>query len=256
MTGEYEAKEDSMRMYLNKDKNMSTTLAEFKIQHVLRGENTQADALARMASSVEGLAPRTIMWEVLKEPSINMLAVNYLDRSNTWMDQIVAYNRSHQLPEDEKEASQVKKHAEWFVWYEDNLYKKSYTHPLLRCITPEDGDYVLREIHQRGMWKPPRVSNHRWKSTQSRVLLANPPSRRREASPSLQKVSKVCSSPTPTFQQTHSHHCYITLRSVGHGPPRPFPCCHMAKEIFLVAIDYFTKWIKAEPLAFIIDKQI
>ncbi|XP_021851117.1 uncharacterized protein [Spinacia oleracea] len=148
MTGEYEAKEDSMQMYLNKAKNMSKTLAEFKIQYVPRGENTQANALARMASSAEGLAPRTIMWEVLKEPSINKPAVNYLDRSNTWMNHIVAYKRSQELPEDEKEAAQVKKRAEWFVWYEENLYKKSYTHPLLKCITPEDGDYVLREIHQ------------------------------------------------------------------------------------------------------------
>ena len=64
------------------------------------------------------------------------------------MDLIVKFKRDNQLPEDPKEADSIRKRSEWFVWYEGNLYKKSYTHPLLKCITPEDGDYVLREIHQ------------------------------------------------------------------------------------------------------------
>ena len=122
--GEFEAKEDSMRMYLNKVKETASPLSEFQIKHLPRADNQQADALARMASSAQGLGPRSIIWEVLKQPSINAPAVHYLDRSNTWMDQIVHYMRDNKLPEDPKEADTIKKRAEWFVWHEGNLYKK------------------------------------------------------------------------------------------------------------------------------------
>ena len=92
-----------------------------------------------MASSVNGLTPRTILWEVLKEPIINGPSILYLDRTNTWMDPIVKHLRDGIVPNDEQEAARIKKTSDWFVWYGNNLYKKSYTHPLLKCITPDEG---------------------------------------------------------------------------------------------------------------------
>ncbi|XP_056690478.1 uncharacterized protein [Spinacia oleracea] len=239
MTGEYVAKEDSMRMYLNKAKNMSTALAEFQIQHVPRGENTQADALARMASSAEGLTPRTIMWEVLRKPSINKPAVNYLDRSNTWMDQIIAYKRSQELPEDEKEAAQ-----------------KSYTHPLLKCITPEDGDYVLREIHQGACG-----SHQGSRTTAGKALRAGFywPTLQADA----EKLVRHCEKCQKYAQVQHLPSNKLTaiiatlpFDQWGMDLLGPFLAATGQRKFLLVAIDYFTKWIEAEPLASITDKQI
>lgn len=148
VSGEYEAKEDNMRMYLNKTRQLIQKLTSFKIQHFPRSENQQADALARMASSAEGLAPRSIIWEVLEQPSINSLEVHTLNRTDTSMAEIIGYLRDGSLPIDEKEAGALKKKAGWFLWHEGNLYKKSYTHPLLKCVTPFEGNYILREIHE------------------------------------------------------------------------------------------------------------
>ena len=39
VTSEYEAKEDSMRMYLKKARESASPLAEFKISHIPRSEN-------------------------------------------------------------------------------------------------------------------------------------------------------------------------------------------------------------------------
>lgn len=137
-----------MRMYLAKSRAVIGRLSGFRITHIPRSENQQADALARMASSAEGSAPRTITWEVLKEPSINPKEQLVLNRSSSWMDEIVKYLRDGFLPDDPKEANRVKHKSGWFLWHERQLYKKSFTHPLLKCITPEEGNYVLREIHQ------------------------------------------------------------------------------------------------------------
>lgn len=151
VSGEYEAKEDNMKMYLNKTRELIKKLTSFHIQHFPRFENQQADALARMASSAEGLAPRSIIWEVLNQPSINSLQVHILNRTDTWIEELIGYLRDGLLPMDEKEVEALKRRAEWFIWHEGHLYNKSYTHPMLKCITPFEGNYILREIHE-GAW--------------------------------------------------------------------------------------------------------
>ena len=67
-----------------------------------------------MASSVEGSAPRTITWEVLKAPSINDKEQLTLNRTSTWMEEVVEYLRDGLLPEDPKEAERIKHKSSWF----------------------------------------------------------------------------------------------------------------------------------------------
>ena len=57
VSGEYEAKEDNMRMYVAKTQDIINKLSGFRISHIPRSKNQQADTLARMASLAEGLAP-------------------------------------------------------------------------------------------------------------------------------------------------------------------------------------------------------
>ena len=64
------------------------------------------------------------------------------------MDDIVKHLRDGFLPDDSKEAERIKHKSGWFLWHEILLYKKSFTHPLLKCVTPEEGNYILREINQ------------------------------------------------------------------------------------------------------------
>lgn len=64
------------------------------------------------------------------------------------MDEVINYLLDGELPDDSKEAKRVKHKSGWFLWHEDQLYKKPFSHTLLMCITPEDGDYILKEIHE------------------------------------------------------------------------------------------------------------
>lgn len=59
VSGEYESKEDNMRMYIGKSQELIKQLTKFDINHLPKFENQQADALAGMASSAVGLASRT-----------------------------------------------------------------------------------------------------------------------------------------------------------------------------------------------------
>lgn len=121
---EYEAKEDNMRIYLTKTQEFVKKLPQFDITHLSWSKNQQADVLTRMASSTEGLGPRTIMWDVLHQPNSNAKEKLVLKRSFTWMDEVVKYLRDGVLPKYSKEAELVKHKSGWFLWHEDQLYKK------------------------------------------------------------------------------------------------------------------------------------
>ena len=71
VNGDYEAKDDNMKMYLAKVKQAMAKFHLVVLLHIPRSENAQADALSRLASSSISDEPRNINWEVLPCPSIN-----------------------------------------------------------------------------------------------------------------------------------------------------------------------------------------
>ena len=64
----------------------------------------------------------------------------------SWMNPILDYLQNGKLSEDKLEARQLWAQAGHYV-YDDRLYKKGFTTPLLRCIDGADCQTVLEEIH-------------------------------------------------------------------------------------------------------------
>ena len=52
------------------------------------------------------------------------------------------------LLEDKNESKRVRYRVTRYVIIDNQLYKHGYSLHLLKCLTPEDGDNVLREIHE------------------------------------------------------------------------------------------------------------
>jgi hypothetical protein len=51
------------------------------------------------------------------------------------------------LPEDVLEARRIVQRSKAFVVVQGKLYKKSITRVLQRCITPQEGQVILKDIH-------------------------------------------------------------------------------------------------------------
>ncbi|KAL0453027.1 UNVERIFIED_CONTAM: hypothetical protein Slati_1280800 [Sesamum latifolium] len=64
-----------------------------------------------------------------------------------WRTPIIKWIEEGLLPENQWEAARLKTRATRFIMQEHILYKKSYTHPLLRCLSTEEGIHILQEIH-------------------------------------------------------------------------------------------------------------
>lgn len=64
------------------------------------------------------------------------------------MDPILSYIRNGQLPSDPLEAKKVKVRAARFTVMNGEFYKRGFSLPYLKCLTPKEAMYVLREIHE------------------------------------------------------------------------------------------------------------
>ena len=64
------------------------------------------------------------------------------------MTPIVIYLKDGRLLEDKDEAKKLRIRAAKFVLIDEVLYKRGFSKPYLRCLAPNESNYVLREIHE------------------------------------------------------------------------------------------------------------
>ncbi|XP_041020435.1 uncharacterized protein LOC121262069 [Juglans microcarpa x Juglans regia] len=66
-----------------------------------------------------------------------------------WAIDIMKYLGEGQVLGDQEEARKVRNRAAHFTLWEGVLYRRGFSKPLLRCVSPEETQYVLAEIHER-----------------------------------------------------------------------------------------------------------
>src|SRR4051812_15433545 len=64
-----------------------------------------------------------------------------------WTESFLAYLNRRELPEDQNEDRCIVRRSKTFKVHEGELYKKSTTGVLQRCISEEEGRNLLAEIH-------------------------------------------------------------------------------------------------------------
>ncbi|GKD51789.1 reverse transcriptase domain-containing protein [Tanacetum coccineum] len=230
VNGTYIAKEPGMIKYLKMFKNLANTFKEFPIKQVPRGENKKADALSKMASTSFTHLSKQVLVEELKEKSIDekeVLAV-VEEEGCTWMTPIYEYLTKEIIKEEKRNARAIHRKAGRYAVTNGILYKRSFLGPWLRYVGPLQANYVLREIHEGScsMHAGPRFVVV--KALRSR----NP----------QQNLTPI-TSPWPFYKW-------------GIGIDGPFPKGPGKVKFLILAIDYFTKWIEAKPVATIMGAQV
>jgi hypothetical protein len=67
----------------------------------------------------------------------------------TWMQPYLAYMLHKTLPKVVLEARRIVRRSKAFVVVKGELYKKSISGVLQRCVTPQEGQAILHDIHVR-----------------------------------------------------------------------------------------------------------
>jgi hypothetical protein len=65
-----------------------------------------------------------------------------------WMQQYLAYLVNKELPKDPIEARRIARRSKAFTVIKGELYKRSISGVLQRCVTPDEGKVILKDIHE------------------------------------------------------------------------------------------------------------
>ncbi|KAL0345728.1 UNVERIFIED_CONTAM: hypothetical protein Sradi_4404100 [Sesamum radiatum] len=135
-------------------------------------------------------------------------------------------------------------------------FQKVLHHPLLRCLSTEEGVHILREIHSgccgahAGTWT---LANNALRAGYFWPTLKQDAKHLVSKCERCQKHSSLIHQPAEPLTTMFSP-CPFTqwaMDIVG-----PFPVASGQRKFLLVAINYFTKWVEAEPLAHITEGEV
>ncbi|XP_057488501.1 uncharacterized protein LOC130774471 [Actinidia eriantha] len=251
--GKFEARGVKMAKYLQVAKNLLSEFRIVRIEQVGREFNAHADALASLASAFEGDHGRMVAVDVVSIPSIEEAQSSVLVNTQlgpSWMDPIVNYLRTDQLPDDRKEAHKIRiKAARFWISPTGDLYKRSYLGPYLLCVHPSLVEDVLYEIHEGmcGLHSGGRSLAHR-ALTQGYWW----PYMQKDAQVYVRKCNK-CQLFSPLIHQPARDLSPLTspwpFAQWGMDIVGVLPRAPGNKRFLIAATDYFTKWVEAEPLA-------
>ncbi|GJU89091.1 reverse transcriptase domain-containing protein [Tanacetum coccineum] len=221
VNGTYVAKEADMIRYLEKVKALTGGFKAFTIKQIPRSENKKADALSKIAST----------------------SFAHLSKQET-------------LPADMKKARAIRRKSWRFAVINGILYKKSFLGPWLRCVGPLQANYVLREIHEGS------CSMHAGtRSVVAKALRTGYywPTMHRDAR-TLIRACQDCQVHKPIPRNLLQRLNPITspwpFYKWGIDIAGPFLEGPGKVKFLIVAMDYFTKWIEAKPVATITGNQI
>ncbi|XP_072087287.1 uncharacterized protein [Arachis hypogaea] len=143
----YQARDPLLQKYLEKVKGLSKDFEEVVVQHVPRERNTRADLLSKLASTKPGTGNRSLIQSLVKEPIVALCA-SRADIDSSWIDPIIDFLESSKLPNDHKAVKTLRREAAKYVIVEGHLFKRGLNQSLLKCLRPDQTDYVLREVHE------------------------------------------------------------------------------------------------------------
>ncbi|KAL5540976.1 hypothetical protein UlMin_043773 [Ulmus minor] len=235
VNSEYQAKGEKMASYLEKAKELLGQFDTVTITQIPRNENTNADALARLATGLEDSLLKTVPLEILVEPSIDKhQQVDAISDKPTWMDPIIAYLRDGTLPQDKFEARRLRYRSARYFLDKDKLRKRSFSSPSLTCLNEDQAKYVLQE-------------GYYWPTIQADSLAFV------QKCDKCQRFSTIPHQPPEELTPVSSPWPFAKW---GIDLIGPLPTARGQLKYAVVAIDYYTKWVEAEALAKITEQNV
>ena len=148
INGNCECKNERMKKYIEDVKGRIGNL-QIRFIQIPREENECADRLAKAASAEYMLVPNQLLSFIQVSSLIDKgMNVQEIGFESNWTTPLISYLRNGMLPDGKDAARKLKVQASRFVLIKDVLYKRGFSHPYLRCLSPEEADYVMREVHE------------------------------------------------------------------------------------------------------------
>ncbi|XP_065035979.1 uncharacterized protein LOC135671747 [Musa acuminata AAA Group] len=254
LDGEYEARDPTMAKYLAQVRSLAAKFAHFELSNVPRSENQRADTLAKLASGPSPRArPET---EELPRRAIEVVATVAHGAPATWVQEMLRFKQDGTLPDNTTTARRLRRTQAWYIEEGGRLYKRSFSRPLLRCLEPSEAWTVLSDMHggacgehigERALAHKVLRQGYYWPTMRqdAKALV-------RRCS-SCQEHARTARRPAVLFTPVD---CAWPFAQWGLDILGPLPPASSQRKYIIVGVDYFTRWVEAEPLATITESQV
>ncbi|XP_031106129.1 uncharacterized protein LOC116010757 [Ipomoea triloba] len=256
VNGEFVTNGDKLMVYKDRVLAVLRQFEAHELTHIPRSDNADADMLSRLVHEAPEHISKIAHIEEAIAPCIDTLEVEPVGaEQDPWITDLKEYLQDGKMPEEADRARKVRLRAPRFQVVDDRLYRRSYGGPLMRCLNAFEADIVMKELHSglcsahqgdRSLARRIMVMGYYWPSIQ---LDCESLVRAREP---CQKFAKTPGRPATFYQPISTA---IPFARWGVDIIGPFLMLAGRKKFVIVAIDYFSKWIEAEPLATITAQQ-
>ena len=148
------------------------------------------------------------------------------------------------------------KKAVSFVLIGDELYKRGFSTPLLKCLSQEQAEYVTKELHEGNCGLHCRFRTMATKICRAGyywLTVREDCNQYVKACRKCQEFGSLNHIPAQELQGIISPWPFANW---GMDILGPFPIGRGQTKFMIVAIDYFTKWIEAEALTKLTVQQV
>nr|ABF98738.1 retrotransposon protein, putative, Ty3-gypsy subclass [Oryza sativa Japonica Group] len=150
---EWSCLDDNMTAYRQEVRKLENKFDGLELTHVLRHNNEADDRLANFGSKREA-TPSDVFVEHLYEPTVpRKETIEAMDTQGVsmietdWREPFINFLTKQELPQDKNEAERISRRSRLYIIHEAELYKKSPSGILRRCVSLEEGRQLLKDIH-------------------------------------------------------------------------------------------------------------
>ena len=221
--------------------------------------DNKVDVLHISTSRVKPRSHRSLIQDTARAPRVsayaaspeeeNRVQVCALEEGDAWMTPYRRYIADGILPAEPGEGKRIKRNFTRYVLLDGVLFRHGFTHPILTCVSGDECTRIMSELYE-GICG----SHVGGRSLASKVIRAGFywPTVREDCVRYAQRC-KQCQmhadwhkAPPEELRSIYSPWPFHTW---GIDILGPFPLAIRQMKYLIVAIEYFTKWIEAEPVA-------
>src|SRR5574338_1360601 len=249
-----------MAAYLARVQEALDQFDYYAIYYIPRDHNQKVDSLAKLASTGEAQQMGLVPVETLSSPSIDQIKTSDVFETSpcreSWMTPYRSYIENGILPKHRNEKRKILRKASRFIIQDGIMYRKGYSVPLLRCIAHDEVKRVLHDVHEG------ECGDHTGGQALAKKILRHGyywPTVNRDAAnyarkcDKCQKHARIPRAPPTEITQMVSPWPFAVW---GIDIIGSLPLAKGGAKYTIVAVDYFTKWAEAEPLATITTKKV
>ena len=138
-----------MLQYLHKIRTLVKSFDYFQIEYIPREQNAIADLLSKLTNTKKPRNNQSIIQEALDLPTIDLPNIQTTEAApEFWGTSIIRFLQNEMLSTNVEETKRLRRSACYFALLKNQLYRRGYSMPLLKCVSPDQSIYIMIEIHE------------------------------------------------------------------------------------------------------------